>query len=62
MKLSDVWDFVAGESRRTPLCVALAVIAAVAVTRLVPGIGTWSGVVFMAILAFGLVLGVFERS
>jgi hypothetical protein len=62
VNVSAVWDFIAGESRRAPLGVAIAVITAVAVTKVAPNAGAWVGVMFVAILVAGLIAGVFEKT
>jgi hypothetical protein len=61
MKLGSVWSFIAGDSRRAPLAVAAAVAAVVAVQRVAPGAGAWTGALFVAIVAAGLIAGVFEK-
>jgi hypothetical protein len=61
MKLAGIWEFIAGDSRRAPAAVALAVLVAVVLLRgAVP-----SGVVaatFAGIIALGLAAAVFERT
>jgi hypothetical protein len=54
--------FIAGDSRRAPLAVAAAVAAVVTVQRIAPGAGGWTGALFVAIVAAGLVAGVFEKT
>jgi hypothetical protein len=60
MKLAAIWEFIAGDSRRAPVAVALAVVIAVVLLRsAVP-----SGIVaatFACIIALGLTAAVFER-
>jgi len=59
MNLAAIWEFIAGDSRRAPLAVALALIVAVALLHS----GAPSGVVamtFPAIIALGLGAAVFE--
>jgi hypothetical protein len=60
VKLAAIWEFIAGDSRRAPVAVALAVLVAVVLLRnSVP-----SGVVaatFACIIALGLAAAVFER-
>lgn len=60
MKLAAIWEFIAGDSRRAPVAVALAVLIAVVLLRsAVP-----SGIVaatFAAVIALGLTAAVFER-
>ena len=62
MKLGAIWSFIAGDSRRAPLAVAVAVAAVVTVQRIAPGAGGWTGALFVAIVAAGLVAGVFEKT
>ncbi|MDE2572408.1 MAG: hypothetical protein KGM44_07800 [bacterium] len=61
MKLEAIWAFVAGESRLAPLGVLIAIVAALLMGRFAPGNGALSGIVFVVIVAAGLVAGVFER-
>ena len=60
MNPAAIWNFIAGDSRRAPVAVALAVIVAIVLLRsTVP-----SGVVattFACIIALGLTAAVFER-
>jgi hypothetical protein len=60
VSLAAIWQFIAGDSRLTPLAVALAVIVSVVLLRLsVP-----NGVVamtFPCIIALGLAASIFER-
>ncbi|MGD0474365.1 MAG: hypothetical protein ABSB70_14295 [Candidatus Velthaea sp.] len=60
MNVRAIWTFVAGDSRRAPAAVAAAVVAALALQRLAPAAGIWTGVIFVAMIAAGLVAGVFE--
>ena len=62
MKLGAIWSFIAGDSRRAPLAVAVAVAAVVAVRHVAPGAGAWTGVLFVAIVAAGVVAGAFEKT
>lgn len=60
MKLAAIWEFIAGDSRRAPIAVALALIIAVVMLR---G-GVSGGVVaaaFAGVIALGLAAAVFER-
>ena len=60
MKLAAVWEFIAGDSRRAPLAVALAVLVAVVLLRsAVPS--TVVAAAFACIIALGLAAAVFER-
>lgn len=61
MKLGAIWEFIAGDSRRAPIAVALAVLIAVVMLRS----SVASGVVaatFAAVIALGLTAAVFERT
>ncbi len=61
MKLGAIWEFIAGDSRRAPIAVALAVLVAVLLLRA----SVASGVVaaaFACIIALGLAAAVFERT
>ena len=59
MKLSVVWEFIAGDSRRAPVAVALAV----AVVLLRSSVSsTLVATAFAGIIAVGLAAAVFERS
>jgi hypothetical protein len=60
MKLGAIWSFIAGDSRRAPAGVAAAVGAVLVLERLAPTAGGWTGAVFVAVIATGLVAGVFE--
>jgi hypothetical protein len=62
MKLGAIWSFIAGDSRRAPLAVAVAVAAVVALQRFAPSAGAWSGALLVAIVAAGLIAGVFEKT
>ena len=57
-----IWSFIAGDSRLAPLGVAAAIVLAVLLERFAPAAGGWTGVLFVAVLAAGLVAGVFERT
>ncbi len=60
MKLATIWEFIAGDSRRAPAAVALAVLIAVVLLR-----NSVSSMVvaatFAGIIALGLAAAVFER-
>jgi hypothetical protein len=62
MRLRTVWSFIAGDSKLAPLGAGVAVIIALALVRYVPAAGAWAGAIYVAIIALGLVAGVFERS
>lgn len=60
MKLAAIWEFIAGDSRRAPIAVALALLIAVVLLRS----SVASGVVaatFACVIALGLAAAVFER-
>ena len=60
MKLAAIWEFIAGDSRRAPIAVALAVLVAFGLLRA----SVSSSVVaaaFACIIALGLAAAVFER-
>ena len=60
MNLAAIWEFIAGDSRRAPVAVALAVIVAVVLLRTaVPSLVV--AATFAAIIALGLTAAVFER-
>jgi hypothetical protein len=61
VKLAPIWEFIAGDSRRAPAAVALAVVVAVVLLRS----SVASGIVattFACIIALGLAAAVFERT
>ena len=59
MKLAAIWEFIAGDSRRAPAAVALAVIVAVVLLRSsVPS--SMVAATFAGIIALGLAAAVFE--
>ncbi len=61
MNLAAIWEFIAGDSRRAPIAVALAVLVAVLLLHT----SVASGVVaatFACIIALGLAAAVFERT
>jgi hypothetical protein len=59
--MKGIWEFVAGESRATPLAVAIAIICG-AVMHGNGSIGTpYAGIGFVAIIVAGLVASIFER-
>jgi hypothetical protein len=62
MKPQAIWKFIAGDSRLAPLGVAVAIGVALGMHAALPsGGGSLNGVVFVAVIAAGLVAGVFER-
>ena len=61
MSLAAIWEFIAGDSRRAPVAVALAVAVAVALLRSsVPS--SVVAVTFAGIIALGLASAVFEQT
>ncbi|HWT05209.1 MAG TPA: hypothetical protein VN224_05585 [Xanthomonadales bacterium] len=59
-QLAAIWEFIAGDSRRAPVAVALAVLVAAVLLRA----SVASGIVaatFACIIALGLAAAVFER-
>ena len=61
MNLRSVWDFIAGESRLTPLAVAIAIIAVLVMHKFMADAGHAVSIIFVAIIAGGLVAGVLEK-
>jgi hypothetical protein len=60
MNLASIWNFIAGDSRRAPVAVALAVVVAYALLRAsVPSAVV--AVTFAGIIALGLAVSVFEK-
>lgn len=55
--MSGVYKFIAGDSRVTPIGIAVAVVLAVG---LHPLLGRWSGVVYIGVLLATLAAAVFE--
>ena len=62
MNVRAIWSFVAGDSRLAPLAVALAIVVATGLVRLAPGLAQAVGPIFVALIAAGLIAGVFERT
>ena len=61
MNLAAIWQFIAGDSRRAPFAVVLAVAVAVVLLRTsTPSLVV--AVTFAGIIALGLAAAVFERS
>ena len=60
MKVAAIWEFIAGDSRRAPAAVALAVLVAVVLLRSSVGSGVVAAT-FACIIALGLAAAVFER-
>ena len=61
MKLAAIWEFIAGDSRRAPLAVALAVVVAIVMLRS-GAPSTAIAPAFAGIIALGLAGAVFERT
>ncbi len=59
MKLAAIWEFIAGDSRRAPVAVALAVVVAVVLLR--TSVANAVAMIFPAIIALGLAAAVFEH-
>ena len=60
MKLAAIWEFIAGDSRRAPVAVALAVLVAIVLLRMPVASGIVAAV-FACVIALGLTAAVFER-
>jgi hypothetical protein len=61
MNLTAIWEFIAGDSRRAPIAVALAVALAVVLLRTSVS-STVVAVAFAGVIALGLAAAVFERT
>jgi hypothetical protein len=61
VKLARIWEFIAGDSRRAPAAVAVAIIVAIVVVRATPATAL-AGIAFACIVALGLAAAVFERT
>jgi hypothetical protein len=61
MNLAAIWDFIAGDSRRAPAAVAIAIVVAIVLVRTTPSTAL-PGVAFAGIVALGLAAAVFERT
>jgi hypothetical protein len=59
--LLAIWEFIAGDSKRAPIAVAIALAVAFGLTRytLFPSLS--AGIAFAIIVALGLTAAVFER-
>jgi hypothetical protein len=62
VNLRAAWSFVAGDSKFAPAGVAVAALVALLLEHGVPRAGPWVGAAFVAVVAAGLVAGVFERT
>ena len=61
MNVRAIWEFIAGDSRRAPIAVALAIVVAIVLIRTTPG-SALAGLAFACIVALGLAAAVFERT
>lgn len=61
MKLRAIWSFIAGDSRRGPALVAVAIAAVLLLVRFAPASTALAGPLFFAIVAAALAAAVFER-
>jgi hypothetical protein len=61
VKLAAIWEFIAGDSRRAPAAVAVAVLVAVVLLRGSVASGI-VGATFACLIALGLAAAVFERT
>jgi hypothetical protein len=59
--LAAIWAFIAGDSKRAPIAVGLALAVAFALTRSSAVPSLVAGIAFAAIVALGLAAAVFER-
>lgn len=62
MNVAAIWEFIAGESRRTPLAVALAIVVALVLLRTGALPAAAVGVAFAVVIMAGLAAGVFEKT
>lgn len=62
MNLAAIWEFIAGDSRRAPLAVALAVALAVVLLRTGALPGAAVGAAFALVIMAGLAAAVFEKT
>ena len=62
MKPGAIWSFIAGDSRRAPAAVAAAVVVTLVLQRCAPAGWPGTGPLYVAVIAAGLVAGVFERT
>lgn len=61
MNLRAIWSFIAGDSRRGPALVALAIAAVLLLVRFAPTAAAFAGPLFFLIVAAALAASVFER-
>lgn len=59
--MKRIWTFLVGDSRLAPIGVAVAVLAALVLPRIVPASALFIGALYLAIVAATLVTAVFER-
>ncbi|GAC1544720.1 MAG: hypothetical protein NVS2B17_26190 [Candidatus Velthaea sp.] len=55
-----IWSFIAGDSRRGPALVAVAIGVVILLVRFAPGSATLTGVIFFVLIAAALTAAVFE--
>jgi hypothetical protein len=60
-QLAAIWEFIAGDSRRAPLAVAVAVIVTAVLLRTTVASGIVAAT-FACLIALGLAAAVFERT
>jgi len=61
VNIAAIWEFIAGDSRRAPVAVAIAIVVAIVLVRTAPA-SSIAGVAFACIVALGLAAAVFERT
>jgi hypothetical protein len=61
MNLAAIWEFIAGDSRRAPIAVAVAVLLAVVLLRSSVSSAVVA-IAFAGVIALGLAAAVFERT
>lgn len=61
-RVAAVWEFIAGESRLAPVGVAVGILAALVLLRMIPQLGALVGLGYAGIIALALWVGVFERA
>jgi hypothetical protein len=62
VNFSTIWEFIAGDSRRAPLGVLVAILTAAALLHLTTARGPMIGAVFVFIILVGLASAVFEEA
>ncbi|GAC1407858.1 MAG: hypothetical protein NVSMB64_15260 [Candidatus Velthaea sp.] len=61
MNLRAIWSFIAGDSRRGPALVAVAIGVVILLVRFGPASTAFTGFIFFALIAAALIAAVFER-